>query len=335
MGSFEGNWLETRNVGVRTAGLLREIGEHKGRSELYASSTLRILETLRNMTVEQSAAASSRMEGIKSSREEVNYRQLLLHIQEEGHHIELSADSLLQFHRQLYAGTDRDGGAFKAVDNQVVATRPDGTRFVSFRPVSAAETPTQVEFLCKRYQETQKTVDPILRIGAFLLDLLCIRPFLEGNARIAQLAGIWLLNKEGYNISRFVSLERMMDERKAEYYYAIHRSSQDWHEGRHDLGPWWNYWGEILWAAYNELTRRVQALSKRRGVKTVILLQTIQAMNEGFTARQMQQAVPGCGIELIRKTLKAEKAAGRVKCLGRGPNAMWIKVERRKRKSVL
>lgn len=315
--------------------MLREIGEHKGRSELYATNTLRIVETLRNMSAEQSAAASSRMEGIRSPIEEINYRQLLMRIQEEAVKIPMQPETLREFHRQLFAETERVGGQYKSIDNQVVATRPDGTKFVSFRPVSAKETPAQMQFLCERYEKMAATVDPILRIGAFLLDFLCIRPFAEGNGRVAQLASLWLLNREGYDVSRFVSLERMMDEKKAEYYYAIYRSSQDWHEKVHDIGPWWNYWVEVLATAYAELTRRVQTLSKRRGVKTVILLESMKQMKAGFTARQIQQAVPGCGIELIRKTLKAEKAFGRIKCLGRGPNAMWVNVERRKRKSVL
>jgi len=325
MGSFALGWLLQQRIDLQQADSLREIGEHKGRAELYSVHTLHIIQSLRLMTAEHSAAASSRMESIHAPVEQSNYQRLILELQESATELPVAADTILMIHRELFRESGREGGRFKDVDNQVVATRPDGSRFVCFHPVPAGEAPHAVDKLCQSYLEQEKTVEPLLLIGAFILDFLCIRPFTEANGRMAQLVALWLMNRRGYNVSRFVSVERIMEAKKNEFFLAQYRSSVGWHQAEHDISTWWKYWLDVLLVSYREFTNRARALSKRRGVKTEMVLELIDTMREGFTIRQIQQKVPGCGIELIRKIFKAEKAAGRIKCLGRGPNALWKK----------
>ena len=325
MGSFASGWLQQQRIDLQQADSLREIGEHKGRAELYSVHTLHIIQSLRLMTAEHSAAASSRMESIHAPVEQSNYQRLILELQESATGLPVSADTILMIHRELFRDSGRDGGRFKDVDNQVVATRPDGSRFVCFHPVPDGDTPRAIDQLCRSYLEQEKTVEPLLLIGAFILDFLCIRPFSEANGRMAQLVALWLMHRRGYDVSRFVSVERIMEAKKNEFFLAQYRSSVGWHQAEHDISHWWNYWLDVLLVSYREFTNRARALSKRRGVKTEMVLELIDTMRDGFTIRQIQQKVPGCGIELIRKIFKAEKAAGRIKCLGRGPNALWKK----------
>ena len=325
MGSFASGWLQQQRIDLQQADSLREIGEHKGRAELYSVHTLHIIQSLRLMTAEHSAAASSRMESIHAPVEQSNYQRLILELQESAIKLPVAADTILMIHRELFRESGRDGGRFKEIDNQVVATRPDGSRFVCFHPVPAGDTPRAIDKLCQSYLEQEKSVEPLLLIGAFILDFLCIRPFTEANGRMAQLVALWLMHRRGYDVSRFVSVERIMEAKKNEFFLAQYRSSVGWHQAEHDISHWWNYWLDVLLVSYREFTNRARALSKRRGVKTEMVLELIDSMQDGFTIRQIQQKVPGCGIELIRKIFKAEKAAGRIKCLGRGPNALWKK----------
>lgn len=325
MGSFASGWLQQQRIDLQQADSLREIGEHKGRAELYSVHTLHIIQSLRLMTAEHSAAASSRMESIHAPVEQSNYQRLILELQESATKLPVAADTILMIHRELFRESGRDGGRFKEIDNQVVATRPDGSRFVCFHPVPAGDTPRAIDKLCQSYLEQEKSVEPLLLIGAFILDFLCTRPFTEANGRMAQLVALWLMHRRGYDVSRFVSVERIMEAKKNEFFLAQYRSSVGWHQAEHDISHWWNYWLEVLLVSYREFTNRARALSKRRGVKTEMVLELIDSMQDGFTIRQIQQKVPGCGIELIRKIFKAEKAAGRIKCLARGPNALWKK----------
>lgn len=42
-----------------------------------------------------------------------------------------------------------------------------------------------------------------------------------------------------------------------------------------------------------------------------------------FTIRDLQERCPNIGIDLLRRILREERNAGRLECLGRGPNAHW------------
>ncbi len=47
-----------------------------------------------------------------------------------------------------------------------------------------------------------------MAIGSYVLDFLCIHPFLDGNGRMARLLTLLLLYQAGYQVGRYVSLER-------------------------------------------------------------------------------------------------------------------------------
>ena len=298
MSSFVPDWLQKQTIDLEMAANLREIGEHKGRSELYSVHTLAIIETLRRTTAEHSASSVSRLGGIGNPAEQTNYRDILLEIQETASKAPIKSDTIKAMHAKLFKDTGMPSGEFRSMNDQIA-----------------------VENLCNCYTALENQIDPVLLAGAFVLDFFCLQPFVEGNGRVAQLAASCLLQRQGYSLSRFVSLERIMEETKIEYAQALNRSAVGWQQSCHDIQPWWSYWLKILVTAYRTVTTRALALAKRRGVKTDLVMDAMKSMPAGFTLRQIQQLVPGCGIELIRKICKAEKAAGRLRCMGRGPNS--------------
>jgi Fic family protein len=92
-------------------------------------------------------------------------------------------------------------------------------------------------------------------VAALVFDFLCIHPFRDGNGRISRLLTLLALYQHGYEVGRYVSLERLIEESRGEYYDVLHRSSEGWHEGRHDLVPWLSFFLAILKRAYRELDR--------------------------------------------------------------------------------
>ncbi|HSV15290.1 MAG TPA: hypothetical protein VLI90_13605 [Tepidisphaeraceae bacterium] len=59
-----------------------------------------------------------------------------------------------------------------------------------------------------------------------------------------------------YDAGRFISIERLIEEARQEYYENLRLGSVGWHEGTHDLMPWLNYFLVILRRAYLELFER-------------------------------------------------------------------------------
>ena len=117
-----------------------------------------------------------------------------------------------------------------------------------FRPVVAAATPAAVEELCLLYRESvnQRRAPSLVTVAAFVLDFLCIHPFRDGNGRVSRLLTLLALYQHGYEVGRYISLERLVEETREEYYEALRQSSEGWHSGAHDPRPWLLYFLSVV-----------------------------------------------------------------------------------------
>ena len=94
---------------------------------------------------------------------------------------------------------------------------------------------------------------PLLLVGCYVFDFLAIHPFRDGNGRISRLLTLLALYQAGYEIGRYISLERLIDQTQDTYYDALQAAGHGWHEDEHDIEPWLRYFLGILTAAYKEL----------------------------------------------------------------------------------
>lgn len=346
MKSFEPGFLENVPVTQNILRTVRLLGEFRGREELFQQQTLQVLETLKQVAVIQSTESSNRIEGITASAERVRelvgkrvkprdrseqqiagYRDVLNTIHANHANIPFTNGVILQFHRDLYRYAETSGGKWKSTDNKIEESRPNGTRVIRFDPVSAFATPQAMELLDQTFRSFWETglIEKLILISAYQLDFLCIHPFLDGNGRMVRLLTLLLLYHAGFGVGRYVSLERVVEQSKETYYDSLYASSQGWHEGKHQLLPWIEFSLGILVAAYKEFEQRVGALTTARGAKTEMVLEAVRHRRGDFAAREIQDLCPSVGIDLIRRILQEEKAAGRLEPTGRGPRARWRK----------
>lgn len=348
MSSFAGDYLSNH---LLTQGLLqtvRAIGEYKGKQALFKEQSPQILETLRQTAIIQSTESSNRIEGVvaphkrikelveekttpqnRSEQEIAGYRAVLDTIHGSYEHIPFTAGIVLQLHRDLYQYSPSEGGRWKTTDNEITETMPDGSKKIRFKPVPAFATATEMEALHLRFNQLwdDGSVEPLLLIPTYIFDFLCIHPFLDGNGRMARLLTLLLLYRAGYEVGRYISLEQIVERTKEGYYDTLYRSSQKWHEGEHSLLAWWEYFlGVVILTAYRDFESRVGLVTGSRGAKTAMIFDAIGAMRGAFSIRELQERCPTAGIDLIRRLLRQEKIAGKLECLGRGPEARWRKI---------
>jgi len=166
-------------------------------------------------------------------------------------------------------------------------------------------------------------VHPLILLTAFNLDFLCIHPFRDGNGRVSRLLLLLQCYHLGYEVGRYISLERMIEENKERYYATLGQSSVGWHDGKHDPWSYVNYLLFILKSAYREFEDRIGQTAEPRGAKTERVARAIEEAKGPFSVGELQRECPGVGLDLIRATLKRLRAQGRVECLGRGQHARW------------
>jgi Fic family protein len=199
---------------------------------------------------------------------------------------------------------------------------------IRFKCVPAKGTPAAVDELCVLYRHAieQENIPPLIAISALVLDFLCIHPFRDGNGRVSRLLTLLGLYWHGYEVGRYISLERLIEESKEDYYEVLHRSSQQWPEGKHDLTPWLNFFLAIIRRGYRELETHAGKIKALRGAKTGLVIAAIEAQSGNFRVSDIQRACPGVSLDMIRQVLKSLRGS-QVECLGRGQNAEWRKLK--------
>ena len=290
MNSFRNHRLRDLAVQMSTAWLLNDIAEAKGKQELYTRQSPQVLKALREMALIQSTESSNRIEGVtvaadrlrplvlgntkprnRSEQEVQGYRRALNEIHSRHEKLSITPDTLKRLHA-LCQSASGDAGQFKKVDNEVIQLAPGAAPVIRFRCVKAKDTRGAVEELCLLYRHAldQDNIPPMIAIAGLVLDFLCIHPFRDGNGRVSRLLTLLALYQHGYEAGRYVSLERMVEESKEDYYECLHRSSQRWHEGKHELTPWFNFLLAIIRRCYVEFEKRAGQVKAPRGAKAEI-----------------------------------------------------------------
>ena len=328
-------------------GTLRAIGECRGRQDLFTQQTPEVLSTLRRAAIIESAECSNRLEGItaphgrikslvlqsttprnRSEQEIAGYRDALNLIHESAREMTLTDNLILQFHALLYRYLPQDGGRWKMADNEIVERDADGQVVrIRFSPVSAVATPHAMKELCGGYvHAAQESLhDPLVLLPLAVLDFLCIHPFTDGNGRVGRLLTLLLLYGQGYEVGRYISLERIIEESKETYYDALEASSQGWHEYRHDVAPWLGYFWGMLLRAYGEFEERVGTLAKGRGSKTAQVRRAVERRVAPFAISDIERECPGVSRDMIRVVLRQLRDEGVIVSRGRGRGAKWVK----------
>lgn len=342
MKSFEHGYLYDMPISHGLVSSMRLLGEFRGREGLYTRQSPEVLETLRRAAMVQSVESSNRIEGVtvakgridplvlrratprdRPEQEVAGYRDALARIHADASRMKLSLALIRGFHRDMYRYTKEKAGGWKARDNAILETRADGSTAVRFRPVSALGTPKFMDRLVDLHARELAAgkADPLFLAAAFVLDFECIHPFTDGNGRVGRLLTLLLLYQCGFGVGRYVSLERIVEQSRETYYAALYRSSQHWHDGRHDLRPWVEYFLGVLIAAYNDFEARVGMISSAKGAKRVLVKNAIAHLPPRFTIGELEKVCKGISRRTLVRALEDLRGEGGVRCLGRGPDA--------------
>lgn len=235
----------------------------------------------------------------------------------------LAENVVLQLHQMLYRYQPGAGGRWKSTDNQIIERDADGTVVrVRFTPTPAVATPQAMADLTAHYQAAiaGSLADPLVLLPLAVLDFLCIHPFTDGNGRVGRLLSLLLLYHFDYQVGRYVSLERIIEESRETYYDALEQSSRAWHAHEHDAHPWLdNFWG-VLIRAYDEFEVRVGTL---QGSKTDQVRAAVARRLGAFGIADLEHDCPGVSRDMVRHVLRQMRSEGLVHVEGHGRGAKW------------
>ena len=345
MGTFSPKFIENVLFHTSTTWLLSQCSEARGMQEMWNKVRPEVLRKLKESAIIQSAESSNRIEGVEvekerliplilgnsrprdRSEEEVQgYRKALTFIHNNFKNTEITTKTIKKLHKLAQGGMISDAGNWKSRNNDIIEILPNGERKVRFRPVSVAKTPKAMEQLCLGYQDvvSNSQLPELICVANFVLDFLCIHPFRDGNGRVARLLTILLLYQNGFEVGKYMSLEKIIEETKDDYYEALKESSVGWHEEEFNLIPWWNYFLSMIKSAYQELKDRVELSTGDS--QSDLIRQTVQSLGTEFTISEVLNLHPAIDRELVKKVLNKMKEDRIISSTGRGRGARWVKV---------
>lgn len=334
------------SIPIATSWILSALDEYKGKQELYIKQSPQKLKQLKEHAVIESSVSSNRMEGVEvddsrigtvifgdsllrdRDEEEVRGYQIALRWIHDNHsEIEISIQTILQIHKYC-RGDIWDAGKFKEKQVDITEKLPDGKEKIRFKPPGVKESKTFLKEAVKLWKEQlkEKHIPPLVLLAAFNLDFLSIHPFRDGNGRVSRLLLLLQLYHLGYEVGRYISIEKVIEENKERYYDTLKESSVLWLEGKNNIWPYANYLLFILKEAYKQLDDRIEAIPDSKGSKTDLVIEFINNQVGEFSVSDVKYHSPGVSIELIRKILKTMQKDGKVTNTVRGRNARWRKV---------
>ena len=337
--------LHPQTVPAATSWYLADLGEARGKQELFTRQTPQRLKVLREHALIESAVSSNRIEGVtvdqkrirtimfgkplfrdRNEEEVWGYRNALKLVHEKNTKLPVCEKTILKLHHMI-RGEIWDAGKYKDTDSDIIEKYPDGRQRVRFKTVRAAETPAFLKEWAEMWKHClhERWIHPLIAIAGSNLDFLCIHPFRDGNGRVSRLLLLLQCYHLGYEVGRYISLERIIEENKDRYYETLEQSSHDWHKRKHDPWPYINYLLYILKTAYKEFEERVGQLKIPRGAKTELIEKTVNSFKYEFTLIDIERTCPGVSRDMIRTVLKNLKNENKITCVGRGPGARWRK----------
>ncbi|HET7565807.1 MAG TPA: Fic family protein [Gemmatimonadaceae bacterium] len=272
---------------AQTAEMLRligEIDEFKGHWRRVTEVRAERLAQLRQVTTIESTASSTRIEGAELNDAEVarvleglhvdsfrardesevrGYADLLTLIYDSYAELTLTENHLKQLHDVLLHYSEKDErhrGEYKKLPNHVQATHRDGRQEILFHTASPFDTPRLMAELVAATNEALEAdnAHPLVVIARFVVDLLAIHPFQDGNGRLARALTTLLLVRAGYDYVPYSSLERVIEENKQAYYTALRLSQTAMRAEPAEFGAWLLFFLRALRAQKQSLEAKLQ-----------------------------------------------------------------------------
>lgn len=345
MNEFDYNVTLSKLMTPEIMNLVSGISAYQGREELYKKLKPASLEKLEQVARIQSTESSNRIEGILTSsarlralmaeasspqnrnEEEIaGYRGVLDLIHSSHDNIPVSPSVILQLHRDLYSHQQMSfAGRWKDSDNVIMERRADGNMHVRFKPTSALATPHAVESLCNEYNKVieEHSYSALLVAVLFAFDFVSIHPFSDGNGRMSRLLTLLLLYKNGFNVGKYISIERAIEESKETYYDALQASSRRWETGENDPVPFVSYMLGVILSCYKKLDERVALVEAHSTPEDVVR----RFFESNLGAKTKQEVVEGCpeySFHTVERAIQALVKSGALEKVGAARSTAYI-----------
>lgn len=248
--------------------------------------------------------------------------------------MEFGEELLLELHGRLLVSSPagrKGAGQYRSPCDRAVATER-GSAAARLAPMAAHLVPGETRALIEwtRSRLSGAAFHPLLTISSLLLELLAIRPFEHGNARLARVIGHLLLLRCGYDQVARVSLDAVVADRWEPCQIALHKSLASRRLPRPDIAPWLGACLGVLL----EHARRVRVFAEQSPDESLLSANQLGVLrlldrNREITNRAIREGL-GLPRDTAKQVIKRLVALGRVEVFGAGRAVRYRRTVRRR-----
>ena len=309
----------------------------RARNNLRMQEDASTFEHLREAAMVESVRGSNAIEGIvttqerlaeivsgtsrprsRNEREILGYRNALQEMYAPGFSESVSEEYIRHLHQLIKEESSPEAGEYKRENNVIREIDADGRSFIRFAPTHAKDVPDAMNQLMLAYHDARQSesLSPLFLIPCVIVDFLCIHPFSDGNGRVSRLLTTMLLQRAGFDIGRYISIEGMIDKHRAAYYDALQDSSEGWHTNENDYSPFVTLMMQILYACYKELDLRFEKDALRRVSKSERVERLLRDAYVPISKADIRERLPEVSVKTIEATLSKLVKDGTIEKIG-------------------
>lgn len=182
----------------------------------------------------------------------------------------LSEELLLQIHRLMTEKTMQrpdDAGRFR--NNNDVVVENGITHETVHTPPSYTEIPQFVDDLCKFFNErkSKQFIHPIIRGIIIHFMISYVHPFSDGNGRTARAMFYWYMLRQGYWLTEYLSISRVIAKSKSSYEKAFLYTEAD----GMDIGYFVAYNLKVLEQSFKQLQEYIKRKQNEKKAANIYL----------------------------------------------------------------
>ncbi len=212
---------------------------------------------------------------------------------------------------------------------------------MSFRKIERKD--RNINLLNSKHTSTRETIDHLIQlfndaikendyevsyvIMNFYIDFIKIKPFVDKNEEIGMLLMYLLLLTNGFEVFEYISLMERVYKTKELFDNVVLQSSFNWEVGYAQILPLHKYIVDIAIESYQTLNYLVRdyefdkQLNKSNNIEN-----TINKLEDTFSKDDIRNIHPYISDSTINRTLKRLRDEGKIRPLGKGRSAKWIKL---------
>ena len=134
-----------------------------------------------------------------------------------------------------------------------------------------------------------------------------------------------LLYRNGFDAGKYISFEEQINSRKGNYYEALKKSSEGWHENNQDYSAFIMEFITTVYACYKEFDKRFAVIGSKKITKQARVEATVLNSLTPISKAELGRILPDVSPTTIEAVLGQMIRAGAIRKIGTGRGTKYLK----------